>query len=157
MFPLLFLMFTLVPILELYLLFQASSSWGFFNTFSVVVGTGILGAYLAKREGREILIRLQEKMSQGGLPANEVIQGALIFAGGLLLLTPGFITDILGFSFVFPVSRLFWLALAKVIIAQKIKRGTVKVYTNYSRSYTDSSSNPQRDFSSQREIKDINE
>ena len=105
MFFRLVLLFTLLPLAELYLLLQVGSYLGVGMTILVVVGTGVIGAQLARLEGWRTLRQMQENIQQGIVPTGELIDGALILAAGLLLITPGIITDIVGFSLLFPPTR----------------------------------------------------
>jgi UPF0716 protein FxsA len=101
----LFLLFTVVPAVELYLLLQLGAWLGPTQTIGVILLTGVCGAWLAKREGVQVLLDLQQEL-QGGLPpASRLLEGALVVAGGLLLVTPGVMTDITGFAFILPPSR----------------------------------------------------
>lgn len=157
MFLILILFFTAVPVFELYFLFKAGESWGILNTLSLVLITGVLGAYFSKREGRAILVRLQEKLNHGKLPADEVIHGALVFSGGLLLLTPGFITDIIGFSFIFPLTRFFVSSFLKYHLAKKIDNGSLKIYTGFSQKIRrDQDESIDSERKSSHDIKDVN-
>lgn len=122
--------FTVIPVLELYLLFQAGAVIGGWETIGIVILTGVVGAYLAKYQGQSVLIEIQTKLNQGDLPANHMIQGLLIFGGGLLLLTPGFMTDLLGFSMVLPGTRHLISAWLQKHFRNKIHtQGSVKFYT----------------------------
>ena len=123
MFGLLLLMFTVVPALELYLLFSIGAQIGGLNTIIIIITTGILGAGLAKSQGLQILKDMQTKANQGELPGDQIIQGLMVFAGGLLLLTPGFMTDIIGFSLVLPGTRHLIMVLVKSRLHQSIKNG----------------------------------
>ena len=105
MFLKLVLLFTLIPLTELYILMQLGAHFGVGITLFVVIGTGVLGAYLAKREGYRILFRMQQEMNAGRMPASQMIDGLLVFAAGVVLLTPGLLTDILGFFILFPYTR----------------------------------------------------
>ena len=102
--PLLFL-FTVLPAIEIYLLFKIGGEIGAGNTFLIIVTTGVVGAALAKSQGIAILNQIQQEMNKGGIPGKAIIHGLMVFAGGLLLLTPGFLTDIIGFSLVIPGPR----------------------------------------------------
>lgn len=125
-------MFTVVPALELYLLIQAGEVIGAWETVWLVILTGVVGAHMARSQGLSIWLNTQKQMQTGQLPADNIIQGFLVFVGGLLLITPGFITDIIGLSFVFPVSRKFFIYFFKKVLAQKIQSGNFRVYTNAS-------------------------
>lgn len=105
----LFLLFTIVPALELFLLLQLGSLFGAFPTFLIVVITGAVGAWLAKREGLGVMTELREELQQGMPPGSRIAEGVLVFIGGILLVTPGVLTDLTGFLLIFPVSRR-WLA-----------------------------------------------
>ena len=130
MFSILLLLFTDVPALEIYLLFSIGGQIGGLYTLFIVLLTGFTGAYLAKSQGLQILSRIQDDLSKGTVPANEFINGLLVFGGGLLLLTPGFLTDILGITMVFPVTRMMISHFFKAYFERAIKSGNVKFY-NY--------------------------
>ena len=104
----LFLAFTLIPILELYLLIKIGSYLGAFTTILVVIITGFLGAYLAKLQGLRSLMRIRESIAHGKVPAEEMVDAMLIFMAGIVLLTPGFITDITGFLILIPKPRMWF-------------------------------------------------
>lgn len=101
----LFLLFTLVPALELYLLVRIGQALGAGATLLLVVVTGMLGATFARREGLSVLLRLQEEARQGVPPTGVILEGALILVGGLLLVTPGVLTDLVGLLLVFGPTR----------------------------------------------------
>lgn len=103
-FPL-FLLFTVIPALEIFLLINVSHSLGAINTFYIVLLTGFFGAYFAKSQGRELFNKVQLSLSQGQMPTSEITEGLLVLVGGILLITPGFITDIIGLSCVIPGPR----------------------------------------------------
>jgi UPF0716 protein FxsA len=102
----LFLAFTLIPITELYLLIKIGHYLGAFTTILIVIGTGFLGAYLAKLQGIRSLMRIRESMSRGEVPAEEMVDAMLIFVAGIVLLTPGLITDIAGLLILMPIPRM---------------------------------------------------
>ena len=105
MFFKLFLIFSVIPVIELVLLIKVGSLIGTLNTISIVILTALIGAYMVKLEGIGVLYRMQRDMSQGIFPAEELMNGVMILVAGALLLTPGFFTDVLGFLMVFPASR----------------------------------------------------
>ena len=112
MFLKLFLAFTIIPFVELYLLIKIGGYLGAFTTILVVVLTGFWGAYLAKLQGIKTMTRIRRILNQGGLPAQEMIDAMLIFIAGAVLLTPGFLTDIAGIIILIPTTRLYikrWL------------------------------------------------
>jgi UPF0716 protein FxsA len=103
--PVLFLLFLLVPILEIYVLIQVGHWIGALPTVLVVILTAALGAALARHQGLATLQRLQATLARGELPALELFEGVILLVGALLLLTPGFITDLAGFACLLPVTR----------------------------------------------------
>jgi UPF0716 protein FxsA len=99
------ILFVVVPVTELYILIEVGKKIGSLTTIGIIILTGIIGAYLVKSQGFMILRKIQNDLNEGIMPGDSLIQGAIILAGGILLLTPGFVTDILGFIFLVPVSR----------------------------------------------------
>jgi UPF0716 protein FxsA len=104
-FPVFLLLFLLVPLLEIYFLIVVGGVIGAFPTVALVVLTAVIGAALARYQGLATLQRLQDAMARGEPPAIEMLEGALLLVGALLLLTPGFFTDALGFACLIPVTR----------------------------------------------------
>ena len=123
MFIKLFIMFITIPIIEVFVLLDAAEYLGLWPTIFLVIATGAAGAYLAKSQGLDLLSRLQVSTNQGELPTDELIDGLFILAGGLVLLTPGFITDLLGFVFLVPWSRAPLKRYLTVWIRNKMNRG----------------------------------
>lgn len=123
MFFRLFVIFTILPILELYLLIKIGGAIGALNTILIILVTASVGAYLAKSQGFMIFGRIQEKMNTGQMPGKELMHGLLILLGGFTLLTPGFITDIIGLTMLIPITRSFYLKIAGKIIKNKINTG----------------------------------
>ncbi len=101
----LLILFVIVPVTELYILIEVGKKIGSLTTIGIIILTGIIGAYLVKGQGFMILKRIQNDLNEGIIPGDSLIQGAIILAGGIFLLTPGFVTDIIGFIFLIPVSR----------------------------------------------------
>ena len=98
-------LFIITPLVELAILIQVGKLIGAWETVGLVVITGIHGAVLAQMEGLRIWGALQAELMQGKMPTNRLMDGVLILVGGLLLLTPGILTDILGFSLIIPFTR----------------------------------------------------
>ena len=105
MFFRLFLLFTCVPLVELYILLQIGSVIGAANTILLVILTGVLGAFLAQREGIRTLQTIQSVTARGEMPGEPLLDAVLILVAGFVLITPGILTDILGFLLLFPVTR----------------------------------------------------
>jgi len=129
MFGLLVFLFTVVPAVELYLLFKIGGQIGAFNTMFIVLFTGVVGAALAKSQGLSILMKIQNDFNRGQLPTNQIIHGLMVFAGGLLLLTPGFMTDILGLSLVMPGPRHLLMVWVKHAIEKGLQSGNIHFKT----------------------------
>jgi UPF0716 protein FxsA len=121
MFCELFFLFTVVSLLELAVIIKVGSYLGAFTTILIIVATAVLGAYLAQMEGLQILFRLQAELRAGRMPSDILIEGLLVLAGGLLLLTPGFITDALGLLLIIPFSRRWFRERLKVYFRSKIE------------------------------------
>lgn len=107
--PLAFLVFIVTPVVELGLLLWVGAQIGPLGAFALVLLTGVLGASLARQQGFSVLAQLAEDSRKGVPPADRIAEGVLILVGGLLLLTPGLITDAAGFALVIPPTRR-WLA-----------------------------------------------
>ena len=97
--------FILIPLIELVVLIKVGSYIGLWPTIGIVVLTGILGATLARHQGFMIINKIKSDLSSGRVPAKELIDGLLVLVGGIVLLTPGFITDFCGFLLLIPYSR----------------------------------------------------
>jgi UPF0716 protein FxsA len=98
-------LFIIVPIIELAVLIQLGRWIGLWPTLAIIAATGILGAALASREGLRAWRALQEDIYQGKVPGRPILDGLSIFSGGALLLTPGLLTDVLGFSLIIKPTR----------------------------------------------------
>jgi len=99
------LLFIVVPILELYVLIQVGSAMGVLPTIALLIFDSVLGAVLLRAQGRAAWVRFSRALAEGRLPGREVIDGVLVIFGGALLLTPGFLTDILGLALLIPPMR----------------------------------------------------
>ncbi len=105
MFLKLFLALTLIPLIEIYLLIKIGSHLGAFNTVLIVILTALLGAWLARLEGGKTMTKVRESLNRGELPAEEMLDAMLIFVAGIVLLTPGFVTDLAGLGILVPQIR----------------------------------------------------
>ena len=97
-------------------------------TIGLVVLTGMAGAWLARNQGLELLRKIQDETARGHMPAITLIEGALVLIGGLLLLTPGFFTDLLGFSFLVPLTRDMWRTALSAWLEKQLKQGAVSIH-----------------------------
>lgn len=103
--PLLFVLFIVAPLVELYVIIQVGQSLGALNTIGLLVLDSVLGAVLMRSQGRSVWRRFNAALQAGKPPTREILDGALVIFGGALLLTPGFLTDILGLLLLAPPSR----------------------------------------------------
>jgi UPF0716 protein FxsA len=105
MFRTLLFLFIAVPIIEIYLLIQVGEQIGLLSTLLTIILTAMLGASLVRREGIKTLQSLQAKLANNEVPGKELADGAMLLLAGVLLVTPGFFTDGVGFALAFPLSR----------------------------------------------------
>jgi len=110
------LLFIVVPIAELAVVIQVGQEIGVAWTVAILVADSILGAFLMRTQGRVAWRRFNEAVQAGRVPAREVLDGGLVMFGGLLLLTPGFITDFLGLLLLIPPTR----ALVRAVLAKRL-------------------------------------
>lgn len=123
MFLKLFIVFSVIPVLELYFLIKIGGEIGALSTILIILATAMLGAYLTKSQGFKVFVNIRRAVNERRIPANELLQGLFVLAGGLTLLTPGFITDLLGITMLLPVTRALYIKYAIKIISNKIKTG----------------------------------
>jgi UPF0716 protein FxsA len=115
MFALLAAVFIVFSLVEIYVLVTVGQAIGALNTIALVIIIALIGAWLAKHEGASVLRRIQNQLNAGKMPNNELIDGGLILTGGILLITPGFVTDILGIFLLFPPTR----AVVRTIVKRR--------------------------------------
>jgi len=116
-----FLAITLTTTVELVLLLVAGKYLGIQLTIAVIVLTGLLGAYLSAREGRRAWRRVVDSITRGELPADSIIQALMVLVGGLFLLTPGYLTDLVGFLCLIPFTRVRLAGRLKGVLAKRFK------------------------------------
>ncbi len=119
MFPVLTLIFLIVPVVEIFLLIQVGQVIGAWWTILLVVLTAVIGVRLLKLQGISTLMRAQEKMQSGNMPAQEMVEGVGLIVAGAFLLTPGFFTDTVGFCLLIPPIRawLFGKIVSKMTVS----------------------------------------
>jgi UPF0716 protein FxsA len=125
MFLRLALLFTAVPIVELYILIKIGQVIGALPTIAIVLITGVVGAALARQQGSRVWYEIQMQMQRGEFPADRLIDGLLLVVAGAVLITPGVLTDILGFSILIPVSRRPIREWVKSKLSGMMDRGTI--------------------------------
>jgi UPF0716 protein FxsA len=128
MIPLLFVLFIIVPIAEIYVIIQVGQAIGALWTILLLIADSIIGARLLSWQGRRAWGRFQEAIAAGRVPHREVLDGVLIVIGGAFLLTPGFITDVFGLLLLIPPSRaLVRRGLTRAIVRRRM--GFARVVT----------------------------
>ena len=98
-------MFIVIPIIEFALLIEIGRRLGTIETLLLIFGTGILGAYLARLEGFRIFYRIQKELASGSIPSEQLFDGLLVLVSGIVLITPGLLTDFAGLLLLFPPTR----------------------------------------------------
>lgn len=104
-FGLIFVLLIVVPLAELYVIAQVAGGLGWLPTIGLVLAVSLVGAWLVRREGSGIWPKVRDRLSGANNPTPELVDGALVIFGGTLLLTPGFVTDIVGLSLMIPPIR----------------------------------------------------
>ncbi|MBC8382536.1 MAG: FxsA family protein [Candidatus Cloacimonetes bacterium] len=115
----LFLIFTLVPLIELSLLIKVGSLIGFWRTVAIIFITGLGGAYLVKVQGFNTIDAIKRDISESKFPADRLLDGAIILFGAALLITPGLITDFIGILCMFPSTRTLFKTPLKKYLRRK--------------------------------------
>ena len=123
----LFLAFTLIPAAEIYLLIKVGAVAGALNTVLLVVLTGFTGAYLARQQGIQTMVRVRSSLQQGLMPTDDLIDALLIFIAGIVLLTPGFLTDAAGLLILYPYTRHIFKQFLKLRIERWIKNQNMNI------------------------------
>ena len=113
----LFILFVVVPILELMVIIQVGQSVGAWNTVILLVVDSLVGAWLVKHQGIGLLKKSQDRLRKGELPSDEIFSGVTVLFAGALMLTPGFLTDLVGLLFLVPPIR----ALVLMIVRRKFR------------------------------------
>lgn len=131
MFARLLLLFTLVPIIELALLIWVGQRIGTWPTVGIVLATGLLGAWLARREGVRAWREVRGAVGGGRMPAEAMLQALLILVGGTLLLTPGVLTDLLGFALLLPPSRAGIARIVRRRLEARVMRSTGRIEARF--------------------------
>ena len=127
----LLLLFIVVPAIELILLIQLGGVIGTMPTIGVIVVTGVLGASLARWQGLVVLRRIQGDLAAGRLPAGAMIDGVIILLAGALLMTPGFLTDIVGFACLVPGIRGLIKNTIRVRLERAIRDGGSTIFVQF--------------------------
>lgn len=123
----LFMTLIIVPTLELAILIWAGGKIGFFPTLALIIATGLLGAFLAKKQGLKAIREIQDGLNNFQPPGEQLLNAAFVLVGGVLLLTPGFISDLLGFSLLFSPTQKLYKPFVYRLIQKKMKNTRVIV------------------------------
>ena len=123
-FGLLIVLFILVPLAELYVIFQVGEAIGAIPTILLLAADSLLGAWLMKSQGRVVWRRFNAALAEGRAPTREVFDGVLVIFGGAFLITPGFITDVIGFLLLLPPTRTL---IRRAVSRRLLARGTIRV------------------------------
>ncbi|MDQ0197019.1 FxsA family protein [Neobacillus ginsengisoli] len=123
----LFLLIIIIPAADIGLLLFSGKLIGAWPTLFLILFTGVVGAYLAKKEGVQTIRKAQEQLRHGQIPGEAVLDGICILVGATLLITPGFITDILGFLMLFPPTRKLFKFFMKNSFRRWINKGRFKI------------------------------
>ena len=124
----LFLAFTLIPVIEIYLFIEIGGSIGALNTVALVIITGFAGAYLARMQGLQTMFKVQTSLQQGIIPKEELIDALLIFVAGIVLLTPGFLTDAFGLLLLYPDTRSRFKRFLKIQFDRWVQNQNIDTY-----------------------------
>jgi UPF0716 protein FxsA len=122
-----FFLFIVVPLLELYILIKIGGYLGAFQTVALVVLTAVFGVILARFEGLRTLQQIRQSVSQGIVPAEEMVDGVLIFVGGILLITPGVLTDLFALVLLIPYTRTIFKRWLRRRFDRMIATGNVRL------------------------------
>ena len=129
------LLFIGLPLLELYILIKIGSHLGAFLTIALIIFTGIVGLLVARLEGLRTLRQIRQNLSQGIVPAEEMVDSVLIFVGGILFVIPGVITDIAALMLLIPFTRTIFKRWLRRRFDRAVERGNVRL--QYHRSTPD--------------------
>lgn len=130
----LFLLFIIIPIIEITVLINVGEAIGAWNTVGLVLLSAFIGVNMLRYQGISTLARAQERANQGEIPGKEMIEGIVLAVGGALLITPGFVTDVIGFSCLLPFTRKAFAAKLMnrftIVAAQQSRSGSAQFYSS---------------------------
>ncbi len=130
MFRLLFVLFIIIPIIEISVLMQVGALLGIWPTIAIVIFTAWLGAKYVRQQGLATLNSVQTKMAQGQMPSDEIVTGLMLLVAGVLLVTPGFVTDFFGLSLLIPAVRNGIVSSVKVHMANNAGQQSFQFHTH---------------------------
>ncbi|MGO1295717.1 MAG: FxsA family protein [Vibrio sp.] len=150
MFPIILLLFIAVPIIEIGLFIQVGGFIGLWPTIGLVLVTAFVGASLVRSQGLQTLMSVQQRVQQGEIPAQQILEGVLLAVAGVLLLTPGFMTDILGMAVLLPAPR-------KKLAAYLLTKVVIKTGSQFQGGYHQDEPGSGRTFDGEFESKETND
>ncbi len=131
MFGYLLLLFIGLPLIELALLIKVGQWLGLVPTLAIVILTGIIGATLARWQGFIVYLKIQEDLAAGQMPADKMVDGLMILIGGVVLLTPGILTDMFGFCLLIPAIRQLIKKLFQRRFSRMVDRGETRIFIQF--------------------------
>jgi len=131
--PLLVVIFIVVPLIELFVIIEVGQAIGVLPTIALLFLSGIAGAMLLRSQGRAVWMRFNQALAEGRVPHREVFDGGLVIFGGALLITPGFVTDVVGLLLLLPPSRASIRALLSKLFIGRVALGGRAAYWGYGR------------------------
>jgi len=152
---LLFLLFLILPAVELALLIQVGSHIGIAETIFLILATGAAGAWLARREGLQVLRQIERETAAGRMPAAALMDGMIVVIAGALLITPGILTDALGLLCLIPKTRRVLQSAMQRWLEARVQRGDANVNVHVTRGLWESRSGPIYDITPERADRDV--
>ena len=131
MFSRLLVLFIVVPLIELMLLIELGQVIGFWPTIGIICITGLIGSSLARQQGLSVWTQFNTRMQKGELPGTELIDGLIILVSGALLLTPGILTDVVGFMGLIPVTRKGFRRITQKYVKSASANGNIRFTTTH--------------------------
>ncbi|RNB70078.1 FxsA family protein [Brevibacillus panacihumi] len=128
MFRILIVLFIVVPAIELWGLIAVGKVIGGWTTVALVILTGVVGAWLAKQQGLQVFRLVQLQLSRGQMPTETLIDGFLVLAGGILLMAPGFVSDVIGLILLIPYTRMIVRHLLKLWLWRLVSSGRIQLF-----------------------------
>lgn len=129
----LFLLFIIIPIIEITVLIQVGQAIGAWYTVGLVLLSAFIGVNMLRHQGLSTLMRARQRMDQGEMPGQEMVEGIVLAVGGALLVTPGFVTDVIGFSCLVPAvrQRLVKSLLSRATVITRTQSGQTQFHEEY--------------------------
>lgn len=128
MFRILIVLFIVVPAIELWGLISVGKVIGPWWTVALVILTGVVGAWLAKQQGLQVFRLVQLQLSRGQMPTETLIDGFLVLVGGILLMAPGFFSDVIGLILLIPYTRMIVRHLLKLWLWRLVSSGRIQLF-----------------------------